>query len=446
VNLSTRAGSMVRRMARGLMHLYYPTIEVSHRDRIPANGPVLFVSNHPNSLLDAPLIGWVAQRPVHFFAKAPLFDVPVFGAVLRAVGMVPAYRSSDDPSQVRRNLDTLRAGAAFLVKGEAVGIFPEGKSHDLNRVEMIRSGAARLALQAAASGAAVLIVPLGLNHERKERFRSAVWVRIGRPIDVLALLREQGGQERKALRLLTAEIERRLKEVVVHLNEPQWQPFLHELEVLAPPRHEDAASPIARLRQRKFIADLMNYWLDADRPRAEAMAAAIQEHRARLAADGLTIESRIIRLRGPVLGWRLIRELLALVPTLIPAAAGVIHHLVPFALTRLVVRRQKPPGRTWLATLRLLWSLPLYAVWYALVWWALARWSRVWVAWLWVALMPLAGILAWRCCHRAAETTRLWWQETRMLFHRQDLRQLRDEQANLRQQLLALGDGHLDTE
>jgi glycerol-3-phosphate O-acyltransferase/dihydroxyacetone phosphate acyltransferase len=442
MNLRLLVGDLTRRLARGLMHLYYPKIEVSHRERIPAGGPILFVSNHPNSLLDPPVIGWAVEMPVHFFAKAPLFKVPVFGPVLDALGMVPAYRGSDDPSQVRRNLETLRAGAAFLGKGEAVGIFPEGKSHDLNRVEMIRTGAARMALQAVASGAAVIIVPVGLNHERKEQFRSAVWVLIGTPIDVAALLRKHGGQERPALRHVTAEIEQRLKEVVVHLDEPEWQPFLHELEILLPPRGAETAAPIARLRQRKLIADAMNYWLKTDRPRAEATAAAIQQHRAQLAEAHLSIESRILRIQGAALVWALFQDILKLLPGLIPSLVGSIHHLVPFALTRLLVRRKRQPGRAWLATMRLLWSLPIYAAWYVLVWWALAHWSKTWVAWAWVALMPLAGIIAWHHCHWVAATIRLWRQEARMLFYRETLQRLRRQQADLREKLLALAESH----
>ncbi len=432
----------MRRLARGLMHLYYPTIEVSHRERIPPDGPVLFVANHPNSLLDPPLIGWVAQRPVHFFAKAPLFEAPVFGALLHALGMVPAYRGSDDPSQVRRNLETLRAGAAWLVKGAAVGIFPEGKSHDLTRVEMIRSGAARLALQAVIDGAPVTIVPLGLNYERKERFRSAVWVRVGKPIEAAVVLREHAGEERKALRHLTAEIGQRLKEVVVHLNEPQWQPLLHELEVLLPPGGEDADQPSASLRQRKLIADAMNYWIKADRPRAVAMAAAIEQHRARLAADELSIESRIVRLEGAGLGWQVLKELIGLLPGLVPGVAGVIHHAIPFAITRLLVRWRVPHGLTWVAVNRLLLSLPIYAAWYAAVWWALAVWTHTWVAWLWVTLMPPAGIVAWHYCRQVAQTIRLGWQEMRLLFQPDRLRQLRRSQAELRQQLLSLANAY----
>src|SRR6266542_3570833 len=109
---------------RRILRLYYPRIEIEGRERIPTHGAVLFVANHPNSLLDPALIGFVAQRPVHFFAKAPLFDVPVFGALMRALGMVPAYRGADDRSQVKQNLASLEAGAAWLARGEAVGIFP----------------------------------------------------------------------------------------------------------------------------------------------------------------------------------------------------------------------------------------------------------------------------------------------------------------------------------
>ena len=53
-------------------------------------------------VMDPAVIGFTAQRPVHCFAKAPLFDVPVFGALMHALGMVPAYRGTDDKASVPR--------------------------------------------------------------------------------------------------------------------------------------------------------------------------------------------------------------------------------------------------------------------------------------------------------------------------------------------------------
>src|SRR6185369_15161685 len=230
MNALASVGGFARSCVRRILRLYYPRIEVEGSERIPAGGAVLFVANHPNSLMDPALIGFATQRPVHFFAKAPLFDVPVFGALMRALGMVPAYRGQDDKAQVRKNLETLNVGADYLRRGEAVGIFPEGKSHDREGVEQVRSGAARIVWPAVKDGVAVAIVPLGLNYERKERFRSSVWVRVGEPIEAGAWLPARGGEEKAALRALTEEIDVRLKQAVVHLNEERWQPFLTELD------------------------------------------------------------------------------------------------------------------------------------------------------------------------------------------------------------------------
>src|SRR6185369_13185926 len=173
---------------------------------------------------------------------------------------VPAYRGQDDKAQVRKNLETLNIGADHLRRGEAVGIFPEGKSHDREGVEQVRSGAARIVWPAVRDGAAVTVVPLGLNYERKERFRSAVWVRVGEPIEAGAWLPARGGEQKAAQRALTEEIELRLKQAVVHLNEERWQPFLQELEVLLPPEGNETREPLAALRQRKRVADAMNHF------------------------------------------------------------------------------------------------------------------------------------------------------------------------------------------
>jgi hypothetical protein len=231
-----------------------------------------------------------------------------------------------------------------------------------------------------------------------------------------------------------------LREVVVHLDEPRWQPFLHELEVLLPSRPEDRADPIPALRRRKLIADAMNHWVRQDRPRAEAMAAAIEHHRAALAAEGLSLESDVVRLPGPALLWRSMVGLLGWLPALLATVAGVVHHALPFAVTRLLVSRRAHPGRSWLAVHRLLFSLPGYALWYALVFWALVRWTNPWVASLWTMAMPPAGIIALRYCHRLADLVRLWWQEARMAFRPRRLSQLRQAQARLRGELQAMAD------
>src|SRR5688572_2852424 len=245
-------GRLARMIVRGLARVYYPNIEISGRERLPDAGPLLLAANHQNSLMDPVMVGITARRPVRFLAKAPLFQIPIFGNLLHALGMMPAYRHADDPTQTRRNLESLSLAAMHLRNGEAVGIFPEGKSHDSLKLEPVKTGAARMAIQAVREGATSLkLVPVGLNYQRKEQFRSAVWIRIGEPIDVNAWLARQTGDDRQLVRELSAELDRRLKELVVHLDEASWEPLLDDLEVLLPPPRECRRNPFAWLRQRK---------------------------------------------------------------------------------------------------------------------------------------------------------------------------------------------------
>src|SRR5215218_501487 len=159
-------GHLARRLVRRLIRLYYPKIEVTGREWIPSSGPALLAANHANSLIDPVIVGIAARRSVRFFAKAPLFDTPVLGRLMRALGMLPAFRAQDDGAQVRRNLELLNVGAQALARGEAVGIFPEGKSHDSIKLEQIRSGASRMAIQAVQAGAKELkLVPIGINYQ-----------------------------------------------------------------------------------------------------------------------------------------------------------------------------------------------------------------------------------------------------------------------------------------
>ena len=433
-----KGGSLARLVVRWILTFYYPRIEVEGREHLPAAGAVLFVANHPNSLMDPALIGFVARRAVHFFAKAPLFDVPVFGALMNALGMVPAYRGQDDRAQVRKNLETLNVGAEYLRRGEAVGIFPEGKSHDRASVEQVRTGAARIVWQATQGGAAVTLVPLGLNYERKERFRSSIWVRVGEPMDANRWLRERAEEEKKAIRSFTGDIDHRLKQLVVHLNEERWQPFLPELEVLLPAEGDDARNPVAVLRQRKRIADAMNHFLATDRTSAEAVAAAIDRHRAQLASAGLTMDSPVLRFGVGRLTVRLMADTIRLLVGFVPAIAGALYHLLPFVITRGIVRLVKYPGRTTIAQNRLMIGLPLYGFWYAAVWWWLASQTHVWIAWLWTGLMPFSGVVALHFVWGARRARRAWWQEVKMILRPRELRRLRMERAGLRRKLQQL--------
>jgi 1-acyl-sn-glycerol-3-phosphate acyltransferase len=417
--------------------IYYPKVMVAGVERIPPTGSVLFCGNHPNSLIDPIVIGIACRRPVRFMAKAPLFKIPVIGPIMHALGMIPAYRGSDDSKQVRRNVESLDRCVQILVDGQAVGIFPEGKSHDAMQVEMVRSGAARIAAQAVEQGAdKLIIVPLGLNYDRKEQFRSSILVEVGQPIEVQSWLREQGEQDRKAIRALTNELEKRMKSVAIHLEEPGWEPRLEDLEALI-----QGDVTLKSVLLRKQIANAMNYFLAVDRPRAVTMAAKMQRHRDTVQIRGLTMKSAVLRETGRRLCFTLFGRIIGLVIGLLPAFLGLAFHLIPFTLTRLISSRVQPPGRTAVSFYRLLFGLPIYAVWYVLVG-LLAVWMNgpLWIVILALLLAPVAGVIALGYWPHAWQSATQSWHQLRLLLRREECRQLRQEQDAIRSQLIAMAD------
>lgn len=434
-------GHLARLFVRRLIRLYYPKIEVTGREFIPRSGPLLLAANHANSLIDPVIVGIAADRPVRFFAKAPLFETPVLGRLMRALGMLPAFRAQDDGAQVRRNLESLNVGAKAMANGDAVGIFPEGKSHDSITLEQIRSGASRMAIQAVEAGARELkLIPIGINYQRKQLFRSAIWVRIGRPITVSRFMAKHG-DERRAMRALTGEIEARLKHVVLHLKDAAFEPFLEELELWLPPQRKRGQTAISALRQRKRLADAINYFLEREGTkegeapnRTTELAQAIRDYRARLAAAGLNSRSPVMRFRGWRLFFVLLIEALWLGYWFPAALIGTLFHIIPFSITRGIARRLQD-GPTTTALSRLALGLPIYGLWYAGTWWALQSYFLPWVAWMVVALMPVMGIFSLTYAHRSRDICRNWLQQMRMVFRPSRLRELRAEQRGLREKL-----------
>jgi hypothetical protein len=317
-----------------------------------------------------------------------------------------------------------------------VGIFPEGKSHDAPRLEPVKTGAARMAIQAVQEGAVGLkLVPIGLNYQRKEQFRSAVWIRVGEPIDVKAWLAEHPGDDRSAARELTAEIDRRLKELVVHLDEESWEPLLNELEVLLPPPRESARNPFAWLRQRKRLADAMNHFVRTEPARAAEMADLLRQGRERLAAAGLTAYSSVLRKRGWRLTLRLLGEAVVMDLGFILVLIGTLHHLLPFLLTRFIARFVQAPGRSTMALARFGLGLPIYGAWYGFHAWWISSYFLPWVAWAWLLPMPLVGLLSLQYWRRVQRTSPAWWRNLAIALQPARLKVLRAEHERLRQLL-----------
>src|SRR5215471_3474466 len=146
---------------------YFRRIERFHVERVPERGPVLFASNHPNSLADSFVIGTSVPRKVNFVATVQLFPFAPLRWLLSQCGVIPINRVRDDPRGMRSVADTFEACYRVLEAGEAIGIFPEGITYDDDQLKEVKSGAARMALEIEHRHGGHLglrIVPVGLTY------------------------------------------------------------------------------------------------------------------------------------------------------------------------------------------------------------------------------------------------------------------------------------------
>ena len=109
--------AILKPIAVALMRLLF-RLEVVDPGLVPATGPVLIVSNHV-SVLDPPLVGGAAPRPLFFMAKEELFRIPLFGRLIRSLNARPVRRDGSD-------MRALKASLALLEEGRALLVFPEG--------------------------------------------------------------------------------------------------------------------------------------------------------------------------------------------------------------------------------------------------------------------------------------------------------------------------------
>lgn len=221
-----KGASVVRQIIHAIisiaLRLFFRRIEVVGVDRVPQEGALLFVLNHPNGLVDPALVFVSMPRRVSFLAKSTLYDNPIGAFLLRTFEILPVYRRIDPQAKLESNLSAFDNCFELLRRGRCIAIFPEGISHDQPQLQKMKTGAARIALGAVSDPAVpttLKIVPVGLYYTSKTSFRSEALIRYGEIFDVEPIdLDEKGEPPRDAVAALTERIETSLRDVTLNLE------------------------------------------------------------------------------------------------------------------------------------------------------------------------------------------------------------------------------------
>jgi 1-acyl-sn-glycerol-3-phosphate acyltransferase len=418
--------------------VFYRQIEVVGLEQVPADQPVIFAGNHPNSLIDPVLIVTSCGRIVSFAAKDVLFKSRLLRVVLRAMGAVPIARREDHAQVSSQNEEAFEAMFEVLKHLGAIGIFPEGLSHDASQLARLKTGAARLALTATARNAVtVRIVPCGLTFIHRKRFRSRVLIQYGPPLAIdearLAAFRDD---ERAAVRALTDDLERALRGLTVNAEDWETVRVLDGVRRLYQPPH-------VSIEDRVELARRFNEHYPRVRERSDVSAffARVVEYLARLETLGLTDRDlRDEMSAGQALGKTL--RYLALILFWLPLAApGALLH-IPVVLLARVAGQTLAPRKDVVATTKMLVGILTVLAAYAAVVFAVA-WKLGWATAVGAAvLFPLSGYATLKVLDRGASLRRGVKTLIGTLRLRAEVRSLRVERAALEAEVVRLVDAY----
>ena len=347
----------LRQLAKVALRWYYRDIEIVGAERVPDGVPMLVVANHPNAVVDPMLAATTISRRLTFTGKATLFGNPFLRAFLRAVGMVPLRRASDErarrdagaPPDPTRNADAFRAVIDALSERKAVLIFPEGKSHDDPAIAPLKTGTARMALQARAAGVRDLVIlPMGFVFEDKARPRTRILVEVGEPLSLDDWTSRAASGAGESIDALTAEIDRRIRALTVNYETAAAAADVAHLATLLAAEGHGPLGSGARWADTIAVArrvDAARRLLEsaASDPALAARAAALRDALRALERDAL---ARGIDLRdttidtslGSGAGFALREGAIALLAAPL-ALVGRVVHWPAVSIARLVARR-----------------------------------------------------------------------------------------------------------
>ncbi len=215
--------------------LFYRKFTVLGRDNIPTDKPLIFTPNHQNALMDALALLFSVRKQLVFIARADIFKKPAIASILYFLKILPIYRVKDGFDTVKKSQDIILKTVDLITSGSALVILPEGNHSGLRRLRPLKKGFARMAFQAEEANNFLLdlqIVPVGLDYDNYQKFRSSLIVNFGEPVPVKDYIELYKESPPIALNNIKERLSKHLKPLIVDIESEYNYELYNELRVI----------------------------------------------------------------------------------------------------------------------------------------------------------------------------------------------------------------------
>jgi len=269
-----------------------------------------------------------------------------------------------------------------LSAGGAVGIFPEGGSHDRTELLPLKPGVAIMALGSLAANpnSGLRIVPCGMNYFHAHKFRSRAVIEFGSPIEVPPELVElyKSGERREAVGQLLDIVYQALVAVTVTSPDYDTLMLIQAARRLYNPTHKKLPLPMVVELNRRLVKGYTHY---KDDPRIASLQKNVSDYNKQLRYLNLRDHQvEYAKLSIPVVVFTLLWRLLKVSILSIGVIPGLVLFAPVFIASKVISIKKsrqalaastvKLQGRDVMATWKLLVALafaPILYTWYTVL-------------------------------------------------------------------------------
>jgi len=426
------------------IRFYYKEVKVLNDEvLLPLkNEPLIIIANHPNTLMDAMMIGFTCKQPIHFMAKGTLFNSPFKLWLLQKFNMIPINRQGEGKIKGVSNQDSFNACYKVLEEGKTLVVFPEGTSFLERHLRELKSGTARIALETESRNNCQLnlrVIPVGLNYLQAEKFRSSVLVNVGSPISVKEYVEDYRKDNGKTAKKLTEQFRVNLERVLVNSESKEHESIVDDLEEILSSKYlrQKEKGVEGEIQFLKIIRDKVDE-IQLTRPwEIDELKTIVKDINRQLLKFEIRPDFLDRRFRLRMFFRQLIFSIILILIGFPVFVLGLLINIFPYKITDYIVPKLTKDIE-YIAPLSVLMGLFLYPLNYGVIYYFAADYfaNSVFEKLLYFSVFPVSGLLAFSYSRYFLHVTFKWSYIYHMIYHRKAILDIQQKRSILMKLIL----------
>lgn len=390
---------LLQRYAKLAFRIYYRKIQITGRENIPLNAPVILAPNHQNALMDAMVLVCNTEFQNVFLARADIFKGKLIVRFLTFANMMPIYRIRDGIENVKRNDEVfLKTLHVLRNRLNPLILFPEGNHGDKRRLRQLVKGLFRIAFLAQddfGTNPGVKIVPVGIDYGHYQNFRNTLLVNIGKPVEASEYYAAYAENPVTGINKIKDDYAEVLRKLMIDIKTQEYYDLYMRLRVIANDLVRGKSgikgdSLRDRFEADKKMIDALDKELETNPETIGNLDSMVREYDKELEKFGL--RDWVLNVKAlPVTG--IIARAASYIALLPVFVFGYLHNIIPYKFTESRVKGIKDPQ--FKSSLKYVVGMLVFPLVYIIFGIILAFTGLPLIAkLLYLILMPVAGLIS----------------------------------------------------